>query len=73
MTEVFEAKVRKVGNSLGIIIPKEISELLGFDHGDTIHVAIPSTDLKNRNKKLLALIGIDRGKEPFKREKEDRF
>ena len=73
MTEVFEAKVRRVGNSLGIIIPKDISELLGFGHGDTIHVAIPSTDLKTRNRMLMALIGIDCGKQPFKREKEDRF
>jgi hypothetical protein len=73
MTEVFVAKVRKVGNSLGIIIPKDISDALGFGHGDTIHVAIPATELKKRNKLLLSLIGIDRGKGQFKRDKEDRY
>ena len=73
MTEVFEAKVRRVGNSLGIIIPKEVSEALRFGHGDTIHVAIPSADLKTRNKKLMALIGIDRGKAQFRRDKGDRY
>ncbi|MEW5937892.1 MAG: hypothetical protein AB1665_08790 [Candidatus Thermoplasmatota archaeon] len=73
MTEVFVVKVRRVGNSLGIIIPKDISDALGFGDGDTIHVAIPSADLSTRNKKLLSLIGIDRGKGPFKRDKEDRY
>jgi antitoxin component of MazEF toxin-antitoxin module len=73
MTEVFEAKVRKVGNSFGILIPYQIWKALGFGIGDTIHVSIPSTGLKTRNKKLMSLIGIDRGKGSFKRDKEDRY
>ena len=73
MTEVFEAPLRKVGNSLGIIIPKEVLKALGYDVGDTIHVAIPLSDIKTRNKRILSLAGIDRNKKIFKRDKGDRY
>ena len=73
MAEVFEAKLRRVGNSLGIIIPNELIQELGFGDGDTIHVAIPVSSIAARNRKLMALIGTERGKKPFKREKGDRF
>jgi len=73
MTEVFEAKLRRVGNSLGVIIPNGIIQEHGFDHGDTIHVAIPSTNLETRNKKLLAMIGSIQKRVAFKRDKGDRF
>jgi antitoxin component of MazEF toxin-antitoxin module len=62
MAEVFEAKLRRVGNSLGIIIPNELIQEFGFDDGDIIRVAIPSSDISAR-----------RGKKPFKRDKGDRF
>ena len=73
MSEVFEEKVRKVGNSLGIIIPHELAEEGGFAVGDTICVTIPNTDAQTRLRKLRALVGIAPGLPPFKREKEDRF
>jgi antitoxin component of MazEF toxin-antitoxin module len=73
MAEVFEAKLRKVGNSLGIIIPNDLIQELGFDDGDIIRVAIPSSDIAARNRKLMDFIGIERGKKPFRREKGDRF
>jgi len=73
MSEVFEAKLRRIGNSLGIIIPKEIIQAGKFDDGDTISVAIPHSNLVERNKLLLAIAGKYRGKEPFVREREDRF
>ena len=73
MTEVFETKLRKVGNSLGIIIPNEILQLLGYRQGDSIHVALPLSDKKTRNKKLLLLAGIDKSKSEFKRDEKDRY
>jgi antitoxin component of MazEF toxin-antitoxin module len=73
MAEVFEAKLRRVGNSLGIIIPNDVIHELGFGNGDTIRVAIPSSDIAARNRKLMDFIGIERGKKPFRREKGDRF
>jgi antitoxin component of MazEF toxin-antitoxin module len=73
MTEVFETRLLKIGNSLGVIIPNNILRVLGVRKGDKIHVAIPLTDIKARNKKILALVGVDRRKSAFKREKGDRY
>ncbi len=73
MTEVFEAKLRQVGNSLGVIIPAKIIEELHFHQGDVVHLAIPPSDNGKRNELILDLAGIDSGKSSFKREKEDRF
>jgi len=73
MSEVFEAKLRQIGNSLGIIVPSEIIEGMGFHQGDIIHVAIPPSDNEQRNEILMDLVGIDQKKPAFKREKRDRF
>ena len=73
MSEVFEAKLRKIGNSLGVIIPAKIIEELQFHQGDVIHLAIPPTDNGKRNELILDIAGIDSKKPPFKREKKDRF
>lgn len=73
MTRVFSAKLRKLGNSLGIIIPAEIIEELGFHTGDVIHVAIPPSELRKRNELLRTLAGVDKGKPPFFRDKGERY
>ena len=73
MVEVFEARLRKIGNSLGILVPSYIIEGLGFHKGDIIHVAIPPTETMKRNKILFELTGIDKKKSSFQREKEDRY
>jgi antitoxin component of MazEF toxin-antitoxin module len=73
MTEVFEAKLRKIGNSLGVIIPSRVIEELHFHQGDIVHLAIPPTDNGKRNELILDLAGIDTKKPSFKREKKDRF
>ena len=73
MAEVFEARLRKIGNSLGILVPSQIIEELGFHKGDIIHVAIPPAETMKRNKILLELTGIDKKKSSFQREKEDRY
>lgn len=73
MTEVFEARLRKIGNSLGILVPAHIIEGLGFRQGDVIHVAIPPSETTKRNDLLLELTGIDKKKSRFTREEEDRY
>jgi len=73
MVEVFEARLRKIGNSLGILIPSNIIEGLGFRKGDIIHVAIPPAQTMKRNEILFELTGVDKRKTSFKREKEDRY
>ena len=73
MVEVFEARLRKIGNSLGILVPSHIIEGLGFRKGDIIHVAIPAAETMKRNELLFELTGADKKKSSFKREKEDRY
>ena len=73
MVEVFEARLRKIGNSLGIIVPSYIIEGLGFNKGDVIHIVIPPSKTTKRNELLMELTGVDKKKSPFKRQKEDRY
>ena len=73
MTEVFETKLRRIGNSLGVIIPSEIIEELGFDKGDIIQVEIPLKSNARRNKDIIKIAGIYKNKSPFRREKGDRY
>lgn len=70
--EVFEAKVRKVGNSLGVLIPKEFTR--SIREGQKVRVGIsPNPTDKERLKAIRESFGIARGAPPFVREKEDRF
>ncbi len=72
MSVLFDTKVRRIGNSLGVIIPRRCIDELGLTDGDNVSVAIPSVKLARRNSLLLELAGIDKDAEPFSREKEDR-
>lgn len=69
MSSTFEAKLRRIGNSLGIIIPSEVLDELGYGQGDNVRVMIP---LK-RKERLMALAGMYVGKPRFKRDKRERF
>ena len=73
MSEIFEAKLRKIGNSLGVIIPKEMIEHMHFHPGDSIRICIPSSDINTRNRKLLKLAGKYKKTSGFERDKLDRF
>ena len=73
MSELFEAKLRKIGNSLGIIVPSNIIESLNFHRGDVVHVVIPSSKNIKRNKLLMDLVGVDKNKTSFIRDKKDRY
>jgi hypothetical protein len=73
VSEVFEAKLRRIGNSVGIIIPNEVLSAAGYDVGDTVPVTIPKHDFTERNRKLRSIIGIHKGLPGFERDKEDRY
>ncbi|TET91923.1 MAG: hypothetical protein E3J35_00210 [Methanomassiliicoccales archaeon] len=73
MTEIFKAKLRQIGNSLGVIIPSEIIEERGFAKGDEVPLALPPSSFEKRNEKLRKMIGLYKGTKPFKRDKEDRY
>lgn len=71
MTESFETKVRNVGTSLGVLIPKEVAKEMRIKKGEEVRVTI----LKQRKAKDLSkLFGIAKGAKPFEREHDrDRF
>ena len=66
------AKIRRVGNSMAVIIPKELLDEAGASEGDTIRVslAIPKSI---RDSSLESIAGVDQKSKPFTREKRDRF
>ncbi|MDG7016031.1 MAG: hypothetical protein JRM82_01495 [Nitrososphaerota archaeon] len=71
MAQVFEGKVRKLGNSMAVIIPNDVLSVAGVHEGDILKLAIPVPAAKRRRvwKKVA---GIDAGLPPFAREKRDR-
>ncbi|MCP8313064.1 MAG: AbrB/MazE/SpoVT family DNA-binding domain-containing protein [archaeon] len=72
MSKVFEGRIRRLGNSMAVIIPKEVLEEAGVKEGDVLKLSLPIT--KSRRKEVLRRIaGIDSLAEPFIREKRDRF
>ena len=74
MSDVFQTKLRKIGSSVGVLIPKEQLDVLHLGVGDEIEVAL----LKHRNtKEILREIERSSGiakhfKEPFVRDKSVR-
>jgi antitoxin component of MazEF toxin-antitoxin module len=71
MSTVFEGKVRRLGNSMAVIIPKEILEETGAKEGDVVKLSVPIP--KQRRKEVFKKIaGIDAGARQFTREKSDR-
>jgi hypothetical protein len=69
MPELFRAKVRKVGTSLGILIPKEVIEKQKIKEGEEVEVGL----LKQRKlEEVLRLIGTAKGTKPFERGRIDR-
>ncbi len=70
MAELFKAKVRRVGSSLGVLIPKEIANAEKIKEGEEIEVSL----LRRRKlAELLKLVGTARGAQPFERDREDRL
>ena len=68
MAEVFVSKVRPLGSSLGIIIPKKIIEEENLESGKEIQVTIVRKNFKAIEK----LIGSMKGAKPFVRDRVDR-
>ena len=74
MPETFEAKVRNVGTSLGILIPKEVVAKEKIRMGEMVDVSL----LRWRSKKeveeaVFRLLGSAKGAKPFRREHRDRI
>jgi len=65
--DIFDAKVRQVGTSFGILIPKEAKNKFKLQKGETLQIAI----LKKDELLIEKMCGSAKGK-PFKRDHNDR-
>jgi antitoxin component of MazEF toxin-antitoxin module len=66
---VFKTKVRTVGTSLGVLIPKEVIEELKIREGEEIDVAVLK---QKRIEEIKSLFGIAKGAAPFVRERNTK-
>jgi antitoxin MazE len=44
-----ERKIRKVGNSLGVLLPSDILKQIGVGEGDSVFVSVEDGEIKIRN------------------------
>jgi antitoxin component of MazEF toxin-antitoxin module len=70
MSNMFEAKVRKVGTSLGVLIPKDVVMKEKIKEDQDIKIMV----LKQRKlEEVERAFGLAKGAKPFEREENDRF
>lgn len=70
LPRLFKVKVRKVGTSLGVLIPRDLVKEQKIKEGEEVEVGI----LKRRKVgEVLKLFGTAKGTEPFVRDREDRL
>lgn len=67
---LFKAKVRKVGTSLGVLLPKELTQKERIKEGEEVEIGL----LKRRKlEEVLRLMGTAKGAKPFERDRTDRI
>ena len=70
MPELFKTKVRKVGTSLGVLIPKELIEEQKIKEGEEVEVGVLK---ESRLRSIEKAFGIAKGAKPFERDRTDRL
>ncbi len=69
MPDIFSAKLRKIGSSVGVLLPKEELDALHVDVGDEVEIAI----LKHRKiEDVRKAFGMSKGSGEFERDKTTR-
>lgn len=67
---LFKAKVRKVGTSLGVLLPKELTQKEHIKEGEEVEIGL----LKRRKlEEVLKLMGTAKDAKPFERDRTDRI
>ncbi len=72
MATVFKAKLRKLGNSLAVIVPNQIVKETGTREGDEVKVLL-AISLSKRRSALEKFVGKNIGAKPFTRDERDRI
>lgn len=70
--ELFRGRLRRVGNSLSVLVPKKALDELHVGEGDEVEVALMPM-ARERRRRLAAAIGSTPGLAPFRRERRDRY
>jgi antitoxin component of MazEF toxin-antitoxin module len=70
--QVFKSKIRRIGNAEGVIIPQKVLRKIGAKEGDSIRLSVLPPQ-ETRDKALLEMIGMFKGKKRFDRDWKDRF
>lgn len=65
---LFKVKVRRIGSSLGVLIPKHMIGKEKIKEGEEIEISL----LKRRKELIAKAFGIAKGAGPFTRENTDR-
>ena len=68
MARTFKAKVRSVGTSLGVLIPKEIAEEERVKKGDEVEVIVARRDLR----RVMKFFGTAKNADKFERGHRER-
>ena len=68
VARTFKAKVRSVGTSLGVLIPKEIAEEERVKKGEEVEVSVVRRDLRS----VMKLFGTAKDARKFKRDYRER-
>jgi len=71
MPRTIKSKIRRVGNSMAVIIPKDILEEANLEENGEITLSILISK-KERDSILREIAGIEPRTRPFLREKQDR-
>ena len=70
MSDLFKAKLRKIGTSVGLLVPKNVIEEEKLKVGQEVHVSL----LRQRKiEEVLKLFGTAKGAKPFVRDRTDRL
>ena len=70
MSELFKAKARKVGTSIGVLIPKVIAKQEKIKIGEELEIGIFK---RKRLEDIEKMFGIAKGAKPFERDRIDRL
>ena len=74
MSELFKAKVRRVGTSLGLLIPKEVVEQEKIKEVQEIELSIlKQRKLEEVEEMIEKMFGIAKGSKSFERDRIDRL
>ncbi len=68
METIFKVKIRKIGTSLGVLIPKQLIATKSIKEGEVVEIAL----LKKRKELISKAFGIAKGAGHFERHAIDR-